>query len=130
MQISEPVTLLGTVTKYKGNGRELGYPTANINTNAELEDGVYFGYASLARWQDHPALIFVGVPTTMGDTERRVEAHLLDIADEDYYDQDLKLRVYHYHRPNQNFESVEELLNAMKNDEFVARQWFKNRDIA
>lgn len=130
MKISEPVTISGIVSRYKGNGRELGYPTANLNTNTELEDGVYFGYASLAEWQDHPAIIFIGVPTTMGDTERRVEAHLLDIPDEDYYGLKLELRIYHYHRANQNFEGVEKLLEVMKNDELVARQWFRNRDVA
>src|SRR2546430_2613557 len=100
------VELSGTVLAYKGNGRKLGYPTANINVPTDLVDGVYFGFADLQNFKDQPALIFVGTPTTMGDTERRVEAHLLDIPDADYYGQKLTLRIVLYHRPNRTFESV------------------------
>jgi riboflavin kinase/FMN adenylyltransferase len=124
----QPVSLHGVVTRYKGNGRKLGYPTANLNVAADLQDGVYFGFANLAEFHDQPALIFVGVPTTVGDTERRVEAHLLDIPDQDYYDQNMAVTVGHFHRPNKTFETVDELLAAIKDDEATARQWFKRKD--
>ncbi|MEK7059416.1 MAG: riboflavin kinase [Patescibacteria group bacterium] len=124
MQIAQPIRLSGVITRFKGNGRQLGYPTANLTTVTDLDDGVYFGFASLADWSEQPAIIFAGVPTTMGDTERRVEAYLLDIPDEDYYDLSLDLRVHHYHRANQNFASTEELLEVMRADEAAARQWF------
>lgn len=122
--------LTGIVTPFKGNGRELGYPTANITTKTDLDDGVYFGYASLAVYDRQPALIFIGVPTTMGDTERRVEVHLLDIADEDYYEQDLKVWICFFHRSNQTFESVTELLNVMRDDEAAGRAWLANNPLA
>ena len=77
-------SISGVVTKYKGNGRKLGYPTANITTIADISDGVYFGYADLAEYQNQPALIFIGTPTTIGDKDRRLEAYLLDIPDKDY----------------------------------------------
>jgi len=79
-----PADLRGLVQKYKGNGRKLGYPTANMNAETELPDGVYFGYADLLDYRHHPALIFIGTPVTLGDTIRRVEAHLLDVQDVDY----------------------------------------------
>ena len=119
-----PTTLSGTVTKFMGNGRKLGYPTANLAINTELADGVYFGYADMAKWSNHPAIIFVGTPTTLGDTVRRVEAYLLDIPDEDYYEQPLTLTVTQYHRPNETFENIERLLTVMRNDELIARKWF------
>src|SRR5579884_2695414 len=122
----KPAKLSGQVERFKGNGRKLGYPTANIRTETGLEDGVYFGFADLAGWQDHPAVIFIGTPTTVGDSERRVEAYLLDIPDQDYYDLPLKLLIEHYHRPNQRFKDVSELQNAMNNDEEIARDWFRH----
>ncbi len=118
-------TIEGRVVRFAGNGRKLGYPTANIATDTQLEDGVYFGTASLKNYKNHPALIFIGTPTTIGDTGRRVEAHLLDIADVDHYGQKLKLDVLYFHRPNQTFESTAELIVAMKADEAAARKWFK-----
>lgn len=126
MSNSLPATLRGTVTKFKGNGRKLGYPTANIHTVTDLDDAVYFGYADLGKFLRYPALIFIGTPTTVGDTERRVEAWLPDIPDQDYYGEDLTLDIIAFHRANEHFASVEELLDVMKSDEATARRWFKD----
>ena len=120
----KPVTLTGEVTKFRGNGRQLGYPTANITTATDLAEGVYFGFADLAKFTAHPSLIFIGVPTTMGDTERRVEVHLLDIPDEDYYHQTITVRLEHFHRPNERFNTIKDLVAAMHSDETQARSWF------
>lgn len=124
METRLPLTLTGTVTRFKGNGRRLGYPTANITTDTAAKDGVYFGYADLKEFKNHPSLIFVGTPTTMGDTDRRVEAYLLDIPDIDHYGEALRVRLEEYHRGNRTFESADELQSVMKNDEQTARQWF------
>jgi riboflavin kinase / FMN adenylyltransferase len=124
MKLIKPTTLIGPVMPYKGNGRKLGYPTANIKTDTDLDDGVYFGYANLGEYQNHPALIFIGTPTTMGDTERRVEAHLLDIVDQDYYGLPITMELQHFYRPNETFASIDDLLKAMKQDEATARAWF------
>jgi FAD synthase len=118
------VTIRGSVIRFKGDGRKLGYPTANLKVPTELEDGVYFGFADLAEWTKQPAIIFIGTPTTMGETTRRVEAHLLDIPDKDYYDLSLRLSIEHFYRGNQKFTSAEELVKAMRADEAAARQWF------
>lgn len=125
LNVMKAVHLSGVTKHYKGNGRKLGYPTANIAADTHLTDGVYFGFASLGRLLNKPALIFIGVPTTVGDTTRRVEAYLLDIADKDHYNERLKLDIRRFYRPNEKFDSVEELLVQMKKDEQDARDWFK-----
>lgn len=119
--------LHGTTERFSGNGRKLGYPTANLKSNTKLKDGIYFGYASMGKFMYHPAIIFIGSPTTVGDTKRRVEAYLLDIADQDYYGLELRLELKYYHRPNQTFGSIDELAAAMKADEAAARNWFLGR---
>jgi riboflavin kinase/FMN adenylyltransferase len=123
MKDMKPITLSGIVTRFQGNGRKLGYPTANLTTQTGLADGVYFGFADLAEWSNQPAVIFIGTPTTMGDKQRRVEAHLFDIPDKDYYDQTLNVSLRHYHRANRTFKGVDELMEAMRADETAARQW-------
>ena len=122
--------LRGVVTRYKGNGRKLGYPTANFKSSTTIIDGVYFGFATMAEYADHPALIFIGTPTTIGDKDRRVEAHLLDIVDRDYYNLDLILDVQKPHRANKTFDSVEQLVDAIKSDELAARKWFSSNKLA
>ncbi len=121
-----PQIIKGRTTKFAGNGRKLGYPTANLAVATDLADGVYFGWAALGKSEKQPALIFVGTPTTVGDSERRVEAHILDLIDKDYYGQNLELEVAYFHRPNQTFDSVEKLLQVMKQDEQAGRSWFSH----
>lgn len=119
--------LSGTTKPFSGHGRSLGYATANIETTTSLKDGVYFGYVDLARYKQQPSLIFIGKPETMGDSKHRLEAHLLDIADKDYYGQMLGVKVHHFHRPNQKFNSIDELKAAMQTDEAAGRKWFKDQ---
>ena len=123
-----PVKLGGIVTRFKGNGRRLGYPTANLTIATDLADGVYFGFADLADWTKQPSLIFIGTPTTLGDDEHRVEVHLLDIPDRDYYDRHLSASLKYYHRPNQKFSDIKQLQDAMRSDETAAREWFAKKD--
>lgn len=119
-----PVHLNGTTRPYAGNGRKLGYPTANVDTTTDLPDGVYFGFTDLADFKHRPSLIFIGTPTTVGDTGRRLEVHLLDIPDIDYYDLPLRVAIRFFHRPNQTFPSVDALLVAMQADKQAADDWF------
>ncbi len=102
-------------------------PTANLAVDTTARDGVYFGFADLGDFSHHPSIIFVGIPTTVGDTKRRVEAYLIDIPDVDHYDQPLKLSLERYHRSNRTFADTGELVAAMKADEAAARQWFAAR---
>lgn len=123
----EPVRLEGIIMKFKGDGRKFGYPTANIRVDTALRDGVYFGHASLLKHHDAPALIFVGIPETIEESERRVEIYILDIADEDYYDNIISASVEYFWRANMKFNSVEELITAMHDDEKNARLWFSSQ---
>lgn len=112
--------------RFDGRGRSLGYPTANLKKdNLKIADGVYFGFANLAKYKNRPALIFIGTPLTLSDKARRVEAHLLDIDDIDYYGQKMQLEVKHFWRPNLKFKSVDELIDVMQADEIAGRKWFK-----
>jgi riboflavin kinase / FMN adenylyltransferase len=124
MKDTQPVTLSGIVTRFKGNGRRLGYPTANLTIKTDLADGIYFGFADLDTWTGQPAIIFIGIPTTVGDKVRRVEVHLLDIPDIDYYDRPLSVSLRSRYRDSRTFDGIEALLEAMRADETAARQWF------
>lgn len=115
----------GVTERFAGTGRKLGYPTANVKAATDLSDGVYFGYADLGEYINHPALIFIGKPKVIADKKWRVEAHLLDIEDLDYYGQDLKLKIMYFHRPNKFFDSKEKLIEAIRNDEAAGRELFE-----
>lgn len=120
--------LNGTVVRFKGDGRRLGYPTANLAVDTSAKDGVYFGWTDLASYTRHPSIIFIGAPTTLGDRRRRVEAHLLDIPDSDYYGLPMSVTLGAYRRANHTFSGADELVKAMKADEAAARCWFKQSE--
>ena len=129
MQTHTFTQLEGRVTHFDGNGRSLGYPTANISVETALQEGVYFGFCNLEAYKNQPSLIFIGTPTTLNKTKHRVEAHLLDAVDKDYYGLNLQITLGHFHRPNQHFSSIEELVKTIKADEIAGRKWFKQQNL-
>jgi riboflavin kinase/FMN adenylyltransferase len=126
----EPVIKVsGTTKPFSGYGRKLGYPTANIETNLDIEDGVYFGSATLGESKQKAAMIFIGVPNTVGDKDRRLEVYLFNVEDKDYYNLKLDVSIEYFHRKNLKLESLDELVDIMKDDEKTAREWFSGKGI-
>jgi riboflavin kinase / FMN adenylyltransferase len=118
--IGAPFMLRGEVVRGDGRGRELGFPTANIVPDPELvcpADGVY-----ATRVREAAAAVNVGVRPTFGlGNARLVEAYLLD-RDEDLYGQVLTLAFISRLRGEQRFDSVQELVNRMRQDVLRVRE--------
>jgi riboflavin kinase/FMN adenylyltransferase len=83
----------GTVVHGDHRGRELGYPTANLATTphaAVPADGVYAARLVVAPYTEHAAThaaaVSIGTNPTFDGTERRVEAHVLDLHGSDDLD--------------------------------------------
>ena len=89
--LGRPPEVEGIVVHGDGRGRELGFPTANLDVPAELlipPDGVYAGWT-----RDRLAAISIGTNPHFDGVERRVEAHLLDF-DDDLYDRRLVVEIW------------------------------------
>lgn len=110
----------GIVKKGSDRGKSLGFPTANVEPPKDLEDGLYVGLAN-----DYPALIFVGANVTFNETDRRAEIYLLDF-DEDIYGHEIEIKILKKLREPIKFASSEDLIEQMKEDEKVAREFFKS----
>jgi riboflavin kinase / FMN adenylyltransferase len=112
-----------TVVHGARRGRELGYPTANLDPAIEgfvPRDGVY---AARARVDGvaHPAVVSVGNnPTFEGVPARQVEAHLFDER-LDLYDRPIELAFVEFVRPMLRFDGIDPLVVQMRADEAVAR---------
>src|SRR5207248_5335879 len=86
LSLGRPPEVEGIVVRGDGRGRELGFPTANLDLPKELlvpPDGVYAGWT-----RDRRAAVSIGTNPHFDGVERRVEAHLLDF-DGDLYDERL-----------------------------------------
>jgi riboflavin kinase/FMN adenylyltransferase len=113
MLLGRPPEVEGIVVRGDGRGRELGFPTANLDVPAELlvpPDGVYAGSAL-----DRLAAISIGTNPHFDGVERRVEAHLLDF-DGDLYGQRLVVEIWSPIREQRRFDSLEELVAAIGDD--------------
>ena len=98
-------------------GREIGFPTANLeppDRKVIPGTGVYAAFASLLG-QRHQAAVNVGVRPTFGGGELVVEAYLLDFND-DCYGETMTLEFVERLRPELKFAGVPELVEQMTDD--------------
>ena len=112
----------GVVVRGDQRGRELGYPTANLEPlplSAMPADGIYAG--RLVRGGEPlPAAISIGTNPTFAGTERRVEAFVLDF-DGDLYGEQVGLDFVGRLRDTVRFDGVEALMAQMARDVAAAR---------
>ena len=116
-------SLSGTVARGDGRGRDLGFPTANVQTPPWLvlpADGVYAGTALVDGDPTlYPALISVGTRPTFGSRDRLFEVHLLGF-DREIYGRGLRTFLHAWLRGQEAFHSVAELVAAMHRDREAA----------
>jgi riboflavin kinase/FMN adenylyltransferase len=117
--LTRPHQLIGPVIHGEARGREIGYPTANIEVapNSTIpSDGVYAGWLTvgLNRW---PAAISIGTnPTFAGVRGRQVEAYALDRDDLDLYGEEAIIEFGWRLRDTLKFDGLDPLLIQMKKD--------------
>jgi riboflavin kinase / FMN adenylyltransferase len=123
--LGRPHRLTGTVVHGDHRGRELGFPTANLDVHGGLiipADGVYSGLLRTAT-EIHPVAVSIGTnPTFEGVVGRRVEAHVIGRTDLDLYDQMVELDFIGFVRGMQAFSGIEPLIVAMNHDVEVAQE--------
>jgi riboflavin kinase/FMN adenylyltransferase len=111
--LGRPPEVEGTVVRGDGRGRELGFPTANLDVPEGLlvpPDGVYAGWA-----RDTRAAVSIGTNPHFDGVDRRVEGYLLDF-DGDIYGERLVVEIWSRIREQARFDSLEELVAAIDDD--------------
>jgi riboflavin kinase/FMN adenylyltransferase len=112
--------LQGVVGHGDKRGRELGYPTANLEVSKDMQvcaDGVYAGWYLRPDGTRHQTAISVGrQPTFYGSRPfSLVEAYLLDFQG-DLYDELGTVELVERLRQQERFASVEALVDQMASD--------------
>ncbi|WP_282795856.1 bifunctional riboflavin kinase/FAD synthetase [Streptomyces sp. CC224B] len=121
--LGRPHRVEGVVVRGAQRGRELGFPTANVETlphTAIPADGVYAGWLH-AQGEAMPAAISVGTNPQFDGTERTVEAYAIDRVGLDLYGLHVAVDFQAFVRGQAKFESVEALLVAIGDDVQKAR---------
>ena len=122
--LGRPHRVEGVVVRGHQRGRQLGFPTANVESpphTAIPADGVYSGWLATLdenggearRW---PSAISIGTNPTFDGTVRAVEAYALDRHDLDLYGLHAAIDFGVRLRGTLRFESVEALVEQMHRD--------------
>jgi riboflavin kinase/FMN adenylyltransferase len=115
----------GAVVRGAARGREIGFPTANLQTANELVPpaGVYATTAAIEGIA-HPSVTNIGMRPTFGDVDRlQIETHLLDVQ-RDLYETGLRLSFVQRLRDERRFPDVDALRAQIEADCRAARRLF------
>jgi riboflavin kinase/FMN adenylyltransferase len=117
----------GVVTKGQGIGRQLLYPTANLEVQNRVLplDGVYITLALVDDVWRRSVTNIGKRPTFGGELESKVESHLIDF-DQDLYGKTIRVRVMHRLRGEKKFSGVDELRAQITQDRMRAIRYFNS----
>jgi riboflavin kinase/FMN adenylyltransferase len=127
--------LRGTIIHGDALGRTIGFPTANLDITAGMipRHGVYAGWLTVLDARDNPlardlqgtpmkAAVSLGHNYTVGGSDLRVEAFVLDAVGIDIYDTEVALDLVIWRRPMLDFGSLEALTAALDEDVIWTRE--------
>ena len=126
--LGHPHRLSGKVIAGKGLGHTWGFPTANLEIPeglVELPHGVYACTATVDG-NTYGAVVNIGTCPTVGGEKVTVEAMLLDFAG-DLYGKKLLLQFFDYLRPEQKFDSLEDLKAEIQKNAAQTRKILENK---
>ncbi|MGN0035253.1 MAG: riboflavin biosynthesis protein RibF [Coriobacteriales bacterium] len=104
----------GTVVHGRGAGRDLGFPTANVEADPSCAlpaPGVYAGYVA-AGGRSMPSAISVGVSPTFPDAPGHLECHVVDF-DGDLYGREVRVAFADRLRAMMDFRTTDELVDTV-----------------
>tara|TARA_B100000959_G_scaffold280695_1_gene343026 strand:- start:4625 stop:5551 length:927 start_codon:yes stop_codon:yes gene_type:complete len=122
-------SISGVVTDGEKRGREIGFPTANIDPDFPVtlpENGIYATVAEVDGISCNAATSIGVRPTFETDGGRTIEAYLLDFNG-DLYTKRLRLEFVKRLRAEVAFDSVEQLVEQMNKDVEQTRQILASR---
>lgn len=122
-----PYTISGIVEHGKQLGRTLGFPTLNVHPSDEKmlpPKGVYMTN-TFVDGRIYHGLGNVGFKPTVAEEHRMlIETFLFDYNG-NAYGKEVRTQLLHYKRPEQKFDSVDELKAQIDTDIDYARDYFK-----
>lgn len=119
----------GTVVDGYKVGRTIGFPTANLKVENPDKlvptDGVYAVKVTVAG-QEHYGMLSIGVRPTMNNgANRSIEVNIFDFSS-NIYDKFIRITFVKYTRPELKFDSLDALIEGLRQDEKTIREIFKN----
>ncbi|MFV0286624.1 MAG: bifunctional riboflavin kinase/FAD synthetase [Demequina sp.] len=127
--LGRPHRLRGTVVHGDKLGREIGFPTANLEVTGGMipRHGVFAAWMTVVDARDNAAAaalvgepmataVSLGFNYTVGSVGLRVEGFAIDRSGLDLYGAEVALDLVQWRRPMLDFGSVEALIDALHGD--------------
>ena len=127
--LGRPYALEGVIVGGQRLGRTLGYPTANLARSTHLAlpaDGVYAG-AYESPTGRFLAATAIGTRPAVGGGARTVESYLLDYPGDSLYGLPARVEFHHRLRGEENFPSLDALVEQMARDVAQTRSLLSDR---
>lgn len=130
--LGEPFEFFGKVIHGQAVGRDLGYPTANIDIESEIKlipkSGVYAANVLLPDGSVKEGMMNIGVRPSVGLTTNTtcIEVHILDF-DGDIYGEQVTVQLLSRFRSEMKFDSLFELKEQIHKDEENIRAYFSTQ---
>jgi riboflavin kinase/FMN adenylyltransferase len=119
--LNRPYNIKGTVVKGYRRGTDIGFPTANIESEKVIPSiGVYAIIAEV-EGSSYQGVINIGYNPTFGNEELSTEVHLLDFQG-DIYGKTVNILFIDRLRDEMKFESPEKLVAQIKKDITSAKE--------
>tara|TARA_R110002072_G_scaffold16048_1_gene63459 strand:- start:39721 stop:40665 length:945 start_codon:yes stop_codon:yes gene_type:complete len=130
--LGEPFEFFGKVVEGQAIGRELGYPTANIDIESETKlipkSGVYAANVLLPNGSVKAGMMNIGVRPSVGLTKNKtcIEVHILDFNG-NLYEEHVTVQLLSRFRGEVKFDSLFELKEQINKDEENIRAYFSTK---
>lgn len=126
--LQHPFSLNGTVVRGRGIGKDLGFPTANIEVAEDYKlipkNGVYVVRSEIDGEMVY-GMMNIGTNPTVDGKEKTIEANFFEL-DKNLYAKELEVQMLVRIRDEKKFASVDDLKIAMKQDQAFSRQYIKD----
>lgn len=121
--LSTPYFISGKVVQGRGVGKELGFPTANLQFNLDkqpLKEGVYCGYCIIDN-KKYLCIINYGNCPTFDVEDKKIEIHIVDYVG-NLYERDVNIHFVKRLRDIKKFSSQQQLQKQIEQDKQNARK--------
>ena len=119
----------GKIVRGAGIGKELGFPTANIEVSDQIlvpRDGIYATFATLANSKGkYMSVTSIGNRPTFDDNRHSVETFILGLQS-DIYGSILKLEFVSWLRDQVKYVNIEDLKDQIDKDVQIAKEIMEN----
>lgn len=107
----------GVVLRGDQTGREIGFPTVNLDPSIlsnDVKTGIYACWVTIDE-DKYMGSLYFGPRLVKNETKNVLEVHIIDF-NENIYDEEISFELVQFIRDIKNFENFDELIAQIKDD--------------